>query len=148
MTPQRPHLTKVQFIEPMYARLVNELPERKEWLYESSSTATVVLLAEILAESRFGRGEETYFSITAYEQARDSERAALALSRLGQCRCSAGGMRSRLHVECPSLQRAGPGAATQIEPNDEAGSENTCFYWRRLVNTSVILSFQQNAFIS
>jgi bifunctional non-homologous end joining protein LigD len=25
---------KVQFIEPMYARLVNELPEGKHWLYE------------------------------------------------------------------------------------------------------------------
>src|SRR5262247_3424844 len=25
---------KVRFIEPMYARLVNELPEGKEWLYE------------------------------------------------------------------------------------------------------------------
>jgi hypothetical protein len=25
---------KVQFIEPMYARLVNELPEGQEWLYE------------------------------------------------------------------------------------------------------------------
>jgi hypothetical protein len=27
-------LTKIKFIEPMYARLVNELPEGKEWLYE------------------------------------------------------------------------------------------------------------------
>jgi bifunctional non-homologous end joining protein LigD len=26
--------TKLKFIEPMYARLVNELPEGKEWLYE------------------------------------------------------------------------------------------------------------------
>jgi len=25
--------TKVKFIEPMYARLVNDLPEGKEWLY-------------------------------------------------------------------------------------------------------------------
>jgi ATP-dependent DNA ligase len=25
---------KVRFIEPMYAKLVNELPEGKEWLYE------------------------------------------------------------------------------------------------------------------
>jgi bifunctional non-homologous end joining protein LigD len=25
---------KIRFIEPMYARLVNELPEGKEWLYE------------------------------------------------------------------------------------------------------------------
>jgi ATP-dependent DNA ligase len=25
---------KLRFIEPMYARLVNELPEDKEWLYE------------------------------------------------------------------------------------------------------------------
>jgi ATP-dependent DNA ligase len=25
---------KIQFIEPIYARLVNELPEGKEWLYE------------------------------------------------------------------------------------------------------------------
>jgi bifunctional non-homologous end joining protein LigD len=25
---------KLRFIEPMYARLVNELPEGKEWLYE------------------------------------------------------------------------------------------------------------------
>ena len=27
-------LGKIRFIEPMYARLVNELPEGKEWLYE------------------------------------------------------------------------------------------------------------------
>jgi ATP-dependent DNA ligase len=25
---------KIRFIEPMYARLVNELPEGKDWLYE------------------------------------------------------------------------------------------------------------------
>ena len=25
---------EIRFIEPMYARLVNELPEGKEWLYE------------------------------------------------------------------------------------------------------------------
>jgi bifunctional non-homologous end joining protein LigD len=34
MKPQRPSLTKLKFIEPMYARLVNELPEGNEWLYE------------------------------------------------------------------------------------------------------------------
>lgn len=34
MKPQGPPLTKLKFIEPMYARLVNELPEGKEWLYE------------------------------------------------------------------------------------------------------------------
>lgn len=27
-------LAKIRFIEPMYARLVNELPEGKDWLYE------------------------------------------------------------------------------------------------------------------
>jgi bifunctional non-homologous end joining protein LigD len=26
--------TKLKFIEPMYARLVNELPEERDWLYE------------------------------------------------------------------------------------------------------------------
>jgi ATP-dependent DNA ligase len=25
---------EIRFIEPMYARLVNELPEGKDWLYE------------------------------------------------------------------------------------------------------------------
>jgi ATP-dependent DNA ligase len=34
MKPQKAPLTKVKFIEPMYARLVSELPEGKEWLYE------------------------------------------------------------------------------------------------------------------
>jgi ATP-dependent DNA ligase len=34
MKPQGPPITKLKFIEPMYARLVNELPEGKEWLYE------------------------------------------------------------------------------------------------------------------
>jgi bifunctional non-homologous end joining protein LigD len=34
MKQQKPPLTKVKFIEPMYARLVNELSEGKEWLYE------------------------------------------------------------------------------------------------------------------
>jgi bifunctional non-homologous end joining protein LigD len=33
MKPQRP-LNHVKFIEPIYARLVNELPKGKEWLYE------------------------------------------------------------------------------------------------------------------
>jgi len=35
MKPWKPVLTtKLKFIEPMYAKLVNELPEGKEWLYE------------------------------------------------------------------------------------------------------------------
>jgi DNA ligase D-like protein (predicted ligase) len=34
MKPQRLPLTKVKFIEPMYASLVNKLPEGKDWLYE------------------------------------------------------------------------------------------------------------------
>jgi hypothetical protein len=34
MKPQAPPLTKLKFIEPMYARLVNELPQGQEWLYE------------------------------------------------------------------------------------------------------------------
>jgi ATP-dependent DNA ligase len=34
MKPQDPPVTKLKFIEPMYARLVNELPEGQEWLYE------------------------------------------------------------------------------------------------------------------
>jgi ATP-dependent DNA ligase len=31
---RNPSLTKIKFIEPMYARLVNELPEGKDLLYE------------------------------------------------------------------------------------------------------------------
>jgi bifunctional non-homologous end joining protein LigD len=34
MKPQSPPFTKLKFIERMYARLVNELPEGREWLYE------------------------------------------------------------------------------------------------------------------
>jgi DNA ligase D-like protein (predicted ligase) len=34
MKPRRPSLAKVKFIEPMYARLVNELSQGKDWLYE------------------------------------------------------------------------------------------------------------------
>jgi ATP dependent DNA ligase domain len=34
MKPERPPL-KLKFVEPMYARLLNELPEGKEWLYEA-----------------------------------------------------------------------------------------------------------------
>ena len=34
MKPQVTPVTKFKFIEPMYARLVNDLPEGKEWLYE------------------------------------------------------------------------------------------------------------------
>jgi hypothetical protein len=49
---------EIRYIEPMYARLVNELPEGKEWLYESMATA--VLPGEIPPESPFGRGEETF----------------------------------------------------------------------------------------
>jgi bifunctional non-homologous end joining protein LigD len=33
-SPMKPPLTKLKFIEPMYAQLVNELPEGREWLYE------------------------------------------------------------------------------------------------------------------
>ncbi|HXV80317.1 MAG TPA: hypothetical protein VEG60_10600 [Candidatus Binatia bacterium] len=33
-TPSALPKAKIRFIEPMYARLVNELPESKEWLYE------------------------------------------------------------------------------------------------------------------
>ena len=31
---------EIQFIEPMYARLVNELPKGKEWLYEVKFEST------------------------------------------------------------------------------------------------------------
>jgi bifunctional non-homologous end joining protein LigD len=34
MTAQTKPLAKLKFIEPMYARLVNDLPEGKEWVYE------------------------------------------------------------------------------------------------------------------
>jgi DNA ligase D-like protein (predicted ligase) len=34
MKTQRLSVAKLKFIEPMYARLVNELPEGREWLYE------------------------------------------------------------------------------------------------------------------
>jgi hypothetical protein len=34
MKPQSPPLTKLKFIEPMYATLVNESPEGPAWLYE------------------------------------------------------------------------------------------------------------------
>ena len=43
MEPQRPPLTKLKFIEPMYARLVKELPEGEEWLYEVKFDGTAVL---------------------------------------------------------------------------------------------------------
>jgi ATP-dependent DNA ligase len=35
MKSQRPPLAKLKFIEQMYARLVNDLPEGKDWLYEA-----------------------------------------------------------------------------------------------------------------
>jgi bifunctional non-homologous end joining protein LigD len=34
MKAQRPSRTKLKFIEPMYARLVNTLPEGRDWLYD------------------------------------------------------------------------------------------------------------------
>jgi bifunctional non-homologous end joining protein LigD len=34
MKPPTPPLTKLKFIEPMYARVVNELPQGEGWLYE------------------------------------------------------------------------------------------------------------------
>jgi bifunctional non-homologous end joining protein LigD len=34
MKPHKPPITKIKFIEPMYAILVSELPEGKDWLYE------------------------------------------------------------------------------------------------------------------
>jgi bifunctional non-homologous end joining protein LigD len=34
MKPSRPTPQRLKFIEPMYARLVNELPEGNKWLYE------------------------------------------------------------------------------------------------------------------
>jgi hypothetical protein len=36
--PQKPPLTKLKFIEPMCARLVNELREGKDWLYRFEFT--------------------------------------------------------------------------------------------------------------
>jgi bifunctional non-homologous end joining protein LigD len=33
-TPSALPKAAIHFIEPMYARLVNELPEGREWLYE------------------------------------------------------------------------------------------------------------------
>jgi bifunctional non-homologous end joining protein LigD len=34
MKPGKPPLTKLKFIEPMYALSVQKLPEGKDWLYE------------------------------------------------------------------------------------------------------------------
>ena len=34
MKPQGTPVTKLKFIEPMYARLFNELPAGNDWLYE------------------------------------------------------------------------------------------------------------------
>ena len=34
MKSKSPSLPELKFLEPMYARLVNELPEGKGWLYE------------------------------------------------------------------------------------------------------------------
>jgi hypothetical protein len=44
MKQQKPPLTKVELIEPMYARLVNELPEGRNGSTRSSSTATAASL--------------------------------------------------------------------------------------------------------
>jgi hypothetical protein len=41
--------TTPRFIEPMYARPVQHLPEGKEWFYEVNSTATVAWPAETRA---------------------------------------------------------------------------------------------------
>jgi bifunctional non-homologous end joining protein LigD len=34
MKLKRPPVTKIKFIEPMYTRLVQKLPDGEEWLYE------------------------------------------------------------------------------------------------------------------
>jgi hypothetical protein len=52
MKPQRPPLTRLKFIEPMYARLVNELPEGEEWPTKLSSVAIVVLQVGILRDNQ------------------------------------------------------------------------------------------------
>ena len=46
MKPQR-SAPNLKFIEPMYARLVNELPQSKDWLYEVKLTDAALLLAGI-----------------------------------------------------------------------------------------------------
>jgi ATP-dependent DNA ligase len=43
MKPRSAPLTKLKFLEPMYARLVNELPEGKDWLYEVKFDGSAVL---------------------------------------------------------------------------------------------------------
>jgi ATP-dependent DNA ligase len=51
---------EIQFIEPMYARLVNELPEGKEWLYEVKFDGYRCLAGKDSTGVALGRGEETF----------------------------------------------------------------------------------------
>jgi hypothetical protein len=59
MKPQRPPLTKLNFIEPMYARLVNELPEGRDWLYEVKFDGYRCLAGRDSTGLLFGPGKGT-----------------------------------------------------------------------------------------
>jgi hypothetical protein len=63
--------------------------------------------------------------IAAYKQVPDGQWPTLALPRLGQCQCPACGLCPWLHVECPSIQCAGPatpgsmGEMKTVTPKDD-----------------------------
>jgi hypothetical protein len=53
---------QIRFVEPMYARLVNELPEARSGYTRSSSTAIAASLREMRVASRYGRGAKIFLS--------------------------------------------------------------------------------------
>ncbi len=56
----------IRFIEPMYARLVNELPEGKEWLYEVKFDGYRCLAGRDSTGVISGRGEETSLQASSH----------------------------------------------------------------------------------
>ena len=57
---------EIRFIEPMYARLVNELPEGKEWLYEVKFDGYRCLAGRDSKGVPSGPGEETSLPLSSH----------------------------------------------------------------------------------
>jgi bifunctional non-homologous end joining protein LigD len=65
---------KIRFIEPMYARLVNELPEGRDWLYEVKFDGYRCLAGRDSTGATLWSREETSSQSSSSTSARACER--------------------------------------------------------------------------
>jgi len=70
---------KIRFIEPMYARLVNELPEGRDWLYEVKFDGYRCLAGRDSTGATLWSREETSSQSSSSTSARACERIPFPL---------------------------------------------------------------------